>query len=240
MPYRSMSIEEFAKHVGMDAREVLKLADRGKLPGHKLGGQWRFNRAQVTEWLQQEMHKLDKARLVALEDSMTGQLGGAVDEGRMVVTELIGLEGVDLALPAKTRDSVLRELVRLASRTGLLYDPDGLLEALVERESLGSTALPCGVAIPHPRQPMPYVSAEPLICVARLPSGVAFGGKNGQLTRLFFLICCHNDRHHLQVLARLMRLLDEETIEPLAQADSPETFLKLLIAQEDKVRAHSR
>ena len=194
MPYRTMSLAEFAEHVGVDEREVRRQAERGKLPGHKLAGQWRFNRARVTEWLQQEMHTLDEGRLIAIERSMSSGQGHAVDANDAVVTDLIGLDGVEIALPARTKASVLRELVNLAERTGLLYDAKGLLEAIEQREALCSTALPCGIAIPHPRQPMPYASAEPLICVARLAGGIGFGAPDGKLTYMFFLICCHTDR----------------------------------------------
>ncbi len=58
MPYRSMSLEEFAKHVCMDARELRKMAVDGELPAHKVAGKWRFHRAHVTEWLQQRMPTL--------------------------------------------------------------------------------------------------------------------------------------------------------------------------------------
>jgi PTS system nitrogen regulatory IIA component len=51
VPYSNMSLDDFARHVGMDVREVCRLADRGTLPGQKVGGQWRFNRARVTEGL---------------------------------------------------------------------------------------------------------------------------------------------------------------------------------------------
>jgi len=227
-----MTLEDFSRHVGMDVREVRRLADRGELPGQKVGGQWRFNRARVTEWLQQEMHRFDEKRLVHLERAMGA---GASDA---LVTELIGLEGIDLELAANTKVSVLRELVGLAERTGLLYDPKGLLEALEERERLCSTALKYELAIPHPRQPMPYVSAEPMICVARLPRGVWFGSPYRELTRLFFLICCHDDRHHLRVLARLMRLLDEETVESLMEIETSEAFLQHLMKKENEVIAH--
>jgi PTS system nitrogen regulatory IIA component len=240
MPYRTMSLEEFAKHVSLDAREVRRLADRGKLPGHKVQGQWRFNRARVTEWLQQEMHKLDEGRLVALEGSMSGETAMVPGDTRLVVTDLIGMDGIDVALGAKTRPSVLRELVRLAERTGLLYDSQGLLEALQEREQLCSTALPNGVAIPHPRQPMPYVSAEPLLCVARIGQGISFGDPKGSLTRLFFLICCHEDRNHLHILARLMRILDDVTIDRLLYVDSSEDLLATLITREEAVVAAKR
>jgi PTS system nitrogen regulatory IIA component len=156
-----------------------------------------------------------------------------------VVTDLIGLDGVEIALPARTRASVLRELVKLAERTGLLYDAEGLLEAVEQREALCSTALPSGIAIPHPRQPMPYVSAEPLICVGRLESGVGFGAPDGELTRLFFLICCHTDRYHLHVLARLMRMLDEQTIDGIIRAESTEELLEILIDKEERVVART-
>ena len=158
----------------------------------------------------------------------------------MVVTDLIGLDGIDVALPAKTKASALRKLIELAGRTGLLYDREGLLEAVEQRESLCTTALPNGVAIPHPRQPMPYVSAEPLICVARLSSGIAFGARKGELTRLFFLICCHTDRDHLHVLARLMRIVDQETVDLLLEAETREELLQVLIAKEQKVAAQTK
>ena len=48
MPYRSMSLEEFAKHVCMDARDLRKMAEDGELPAHKVAGKWRFHRAHVT------------------------------------------------------------------------------------------------------------------------------------------------------------------------------------------------
>jgi PTS system nitrogen regulatory IIA component len=234
MPYRNMSLAEFARHVGMDARQVQRLADRGKLPGHKVGGQWRFNRARVTEWLQQEMHALDEARLIALERSMGRTEDGASGSNTTIVTDLIGLDGIEVNLRANTRASVLRELVGLAEQTGLLYDPKGLLNALEAREGMCSTALPNGVAVPHPRQPMEYASAEPLICVGRLSRGIGFGASSGDLTRLFFLVCCHEDRHHLRVLARLMRILDAETIENLMDAETREEVLGILIRKEEQ------
>jgi PTS system nitrogen regulatory IIA component len=239
MPYRNMTLEDFAKYVGMDAREVRRLAERGKLPAQKIGGEYRFNRARVTEWLQQEMPSLDHRQLVTLEQSLSQEADSSLDIGDMLVTSLIGLEGVDPFLPAKTKASVLRELVKLAERTGLLYDAEGLLDALEQREVMCSTALPNGVAVPHPRQPMPYVSAEPLICVARLPKGIGFGAADRKLTQLFILVCCHQDHQHLRVLARLMRLLDPLTICALYEAETSAEMLQALIDRETSVLAET-
>lgn len=233
MPFRNMSLEEFARHIGLDLREVEKLATRGKLPGERIGGRWRFNRARVTEWLQQEMPSLPEERLLQVERAMTSDNPEASEPD--FVTGLISRPGVDLCLRANSRTSILRELVALAERTGLLYDPSGLFDALVEREGMCSTALPNGVAIPHPRQPMPYVSAEPFICLARVPQGIPFGAAGGVLSHLFFLICNHDDRSHLYVLARLMRILDRETVDSLRNLDDADAGLALLMQREESL-----
>ena len=233
MPYQSMTLEDFAKHVGLDARKVQKLADRGKLPAQRVGGKWRFNRARVTEWLQQEMLTLDlnEARLQAIERAMSE--AGVRDVDQHLLTAMMSIEGIDLQLPARTKSSVLLELVTLADRTGLLWDQAGLLSALQQREALCPTGLPNGIAIPHPRQPMPYASAEPIVCFARVSKGIAFGSPYGGLTDLFFLICCHDDRQHLHVLARLVRMLDDDFVEVLREVEEPEQALAVLIEREE-------
>lgn len=233
MPYSNLSLEDFARYVGLHVEEVRKLADRGKLPGQKVGGQWRFNRARITEWLQQEIPAYDHDRLMELEQALSHP--DNPPEESIIVTDLLGLEGVETTLPANTKASLLRELVALAERTGLLYDREGLLDAIQQREEMCPTALPNGVAIPHPRQPMPYVSAEPLICAARSTRGIPFGSTRGPQTTLFFLICCHDDRHHLRVLARLMRILDADTVATLMQTEDREEFLQTLIDKEEAV-----
>ena len=233
MPYRNMSLEEFAAHVGMDARKVRKLADRGRLPGRKISGEWRFNRVRVTEWLQQEMPTLHEQRLIEVERAMGS--GDASDDRALLVTDLIGVEGIDLQLPAKTKGSVLRKLVTLVDRTGLLWDQKGLFAAVEQREQMCSTALPNGVAIPHPRQPLAHATADPVICFARVTAGIAFGAAGRKLTDLFFLICNHDDRYHLRVLARLMRMIDEDTLDTLRTVESSEEALDALIRSEREV-----
>jgi PTS system nitrogen regulatory IIA component len=228
-----MNLEDFARHIGMPLPEVVRLAERGKLPCEKVGGRWRFNRARVTEWLQERMPTLNEDRLLAIERAMASD----DPEGRTthIVTGLMSVDGIDMAVRAGSRSSVLRELVALAERTDLLYDKEGLLDAVNAREDMCSTALPNGVAIPHPRQPMPYASAEPFICLARAPQGVPFGSPDGVLTYLFFLICSHEDRQHLQILARLVRILDKDTVDALRETTADDEALALLIRREEQV-----
>jgi PTS system nitrogen regulatory IIA component len=102
---------------------------------------------------------------------------------------------------------VLEELVAVAERSWQVYDPQAILQALKQREEMGSTALESGVAIPHPRRPLPNAVGESIIAYGRTTTGIPFGGPHGILTDIFFLVCCQDDRTHLRVLARLSRLL---------------------------------
>lgn len=226
MPFGNMSLPELAKHLGIDARELQRWAEKGRLPGMMVGGQWRFNKAEMLDWVQSELHNLDQRHLRELEKVMSGS------EDR-IISRMLPPLGVEMNLPARSRDSLLRELVALADRTGLLYDREGLLAALQEREELCSTALPKGLAIPHPRRPLPYAFAEPLICVARVPSGLPFSAPDGRLTDLFVLVCCLDERSHLSCLARLAMMFSNTNLaDELRDTDDRTSALARLISAE--------
>jgi PTS system nitrogen regulatory IIA component len=128
-------------------------------------------------------------------------------EADVPLTRLIPAGAVSAALPARTRSSVIDAMSQLAAGTGHLWDARQMAEAVRARESLHPTALDIGVALLHPRRPMPSILAEPLIALGKTPAGIPFGGERGSLTDVFFLICSVSDVGHLHTLARLSRLL---------------------------------
>lgn len=226
MPYRNMSLEELARHIGMDARLVRKMAEKGTLPGQMVGGEWRFNRAQLLDWLQREMHTLDPVHVRNLERAMR-----EADSNRIISAHL-ALAGIDLNLPARSRASVLRELVRLAERTGLVYDAAEIITMLEEREALSPTALPRGLAFPHPRRPLAYATAESLVCLGRVRAGIPFGAPDGRLTDLFVLVCATDERQHLGILARLAMMFSTDLPDRLRELESPAEALELILETE--------
>ena len=226
MPYRNMTLAEIAKHIGMDAREVKRLADRGVLPGRLIGGQWRFNRIQMLDWLQREMHTLDRRHIQNLDRAMSRT------DDETIVSNLLATEAIDMELPARSRPSVLRELVSLAERSGLVHHRAEIIDALEQREALVSTALPGGIAFPHPRRPLAYATAEPLLCLARVPAGIPYGAPDGRLTDLFVLVCCHNERQHLLALARLALLFNSALPQTLREVDNAEEALHAVLDTE--------
>lgn len=46
-----LSVEDVAKRFGVNPTTVYRLAQRGALPGFKVGVQWRFSRAMLESWV---------------------------------------------------------------------------------------------------------------------------------------------------------------------------------------------
>ena len=165
------------------------------------------------------MHDLDRERLRGIEKGVSRHHG--MPENEMMIWPLVPLNGVVYPLKATSRDSVIRNLVKVADDAGLVYAKDELLTEIKSREDLCTTALIPGVALPHPRHPLPYDIAQSFIIVGLTASGVPYGAKDGSQTRLFFLICCKDDRTHLHVLSRIGGMLhDPSAIEALLTAQS--------------------
>lgn len=203
MSHETMDIEQLASYLQRDARDLNKLANRGQLPGRKVGGEWRFARVEINHWLEGQLHGYDDEQLTAVESSGSAP----APAGEPVIAVLLSEACMAVPLTAKTKKSVLREMVQLAGQSWQVYDPPAILSAIEQREEMASTAMPNGVAIPHLHRPLPSALGDSVIAYGRTFSGIPFGAEYGGLTDIYFLVLSHDDQTHMRVLARLARLL---------------------------------
>jgi nitrogen PTS system EIIA component len=218
-------IERLAAYLHLDPVQVAKLADRGRMPGRKVGGQWRFSPATIHHWLEERMGLSTDDELKQMETALHSPPGGIVED-QVSLSEMLPLEAIAVPLDARTRQSVIGSMCDLAAQTHWLWDVPKMSEAVRIREDLCPTALDNGAALLHPRRPLPAILDRPFLALGRTARGIPFGGAKDTLTDIFFLILSIEDRGHLKVLARLSRLL----------ADA--TFLAELRQAEDAWSAH--
>ncbi|HRX81677.1 MAG: PTS sugar transporter subunit IIA [Planctomycetaceae bacterium] len=221
MAHEDFDIDSLAVYLHLTPPQVAKMADRGNLPGRKVGGHWRFAQAEIHHWLEERIGASGESELIEVEGVLQSAAEKTSDEV-IAIASMLPLEAIEVPLSARTRNSVVNSMVGLAARTGLLWDPEKMAEAVRLRETLHPTALDNGVALLHPRRPMPTVLAEPVLALGRTSSGIPFGGPRGMLTDIFFLICSIDDRGHLRTLARLSRLVgDPEFLTALRESATP-------------------
>ena len=110
MGQEMMDLEQLATYLQRDVREVTKMASRGYLPGRKVSGQWRFAQAEINHWIETQMHAYTEQELAALETA-----GNRTDDQEILIGALLSEPTIAVPLPATTRASVLKELVRSES-----------------------------------------------------------------------------------------------------------------------------
>lgn len=210
MPAGDFDVASLAAYLHVSPQQVLRLVQRDKLPGRRVAGQWRFSRAEIHRWLEKSIGLADDKELQEMEGllnrSAASQTGDPSQEPQSL-SELMPKNLIAIPLPAKTKESVIRDIVDLAVDTGWLWDGAKMVAAVKAREDLHPTALDNGVALLHPRRPLPSILGRAFVAFARTSRGIPFGNSAGVLTDLFFLLCSLSDRAHLQTLARLSRLL---------------------------------
>lgn len=206
MPSQDFDADSLARYLHISPAQVTRLADRGSVPGRKIGGDWRFSKAEIHHWLEERIGAAGEEDLQHVQDLLDEAAEGN-EPVTVTISELLIPEAIAIPLAARTRSSVIKSMVELAANTGLLWDAAEMAEAVEAREKLHPTALDNGVAMLHPRRPLPHILAQPLLALGRTASGIPFGSASGQLTDVFFLVCSIDDSQHLRTLARLSRLI---------------------------------
>lgn len=226
------TLDELAEDLGRDRREVERLANRGRIPGHKRSGEWQFHSAEISQWLEREMREYSDSQLADVERTQHSE---SIDPD-LPVASLLDVQTVQVPLEARTKRSVLESLVEVAGRTWKIWEPSAVLKAVQEREELMSTAFDQGVSIPHPRQPLPDSLEDSVLAFGRTLSGIPFGAPNNSLTDLFFLLVCRDSRTHLHVLARLGRMIQRpEFLHALREAPDSQSAFDIIAAEDERI-----
>jgi nitrogen PTS system EIIA component len=235
MPYRVYTPEEVARYLHLTRADLDRLVKAQDIPFEKRGDRLLFRKVEIDTWASRRIFGL-KGRGLAEYHQKTSHDAYPTLHSQAVMPDLVRPEFINAALPAKTRSSAVREMVRLAERTGRVAEAKALLVSLEARETLCSTGLPGGLALLHPRYPDPDLFNAPLIAVGRSVQDIPFGAPDGEATRLFFLIGCTDDVLHLHLLARLCLMAQKTALlEQLRISPDAESMYQSIISAEQAV-----
>lgn len=232
MSRETLTLKQAAEHVHLSANELKHVAQRGEIAASERGGEWYFEHRALDEWAQRNL-------LAARPRDLQAQHRAMMDEHRRdhktnwCVADLFAPAAIDLALRAKAKAGILRDMTDLADRSELVYDVDGLFKELVAREEAAPTAIGELIALLHPRFHDPYMFAESFIAYGRSERPVFFGAPNGEGTQHFFLICSTDHQAHLHILARLAMLAHgTDLVQRLGEATDAEGVIAAVRACE--------
>lgn len=188
-----LTVRDVAGLLNISEKTVYRWIDERKLPGYRLSGQYRFNRAELMEWATSNRINVSP-RIFEEPESASGplpELSDALERGG-IYYRLIGTDK-----PTALKSVV--EVLRLPEEV----DREFLFQVLLAREALESTGVGDGIAIPHVRNPIVLHVPAPLVTLCFLETPVDFGSLDGQPVVALFTLISPTVKAHLHLLSRL-------------------------------------
>jgi PTS system nitrogen regulatory IIA component len=212
-----LTVREVSKLLNVSEYRVTHWIKQRGLPAQYVGGQYRFNRAELLEWATANQIKVSHELFEHLENG---------DEPVPSVTEALEAGGIFRDLRAADKEEALRALVRVLPLPAGI-DRELILRLYLAREACASTAIGGGIALPHVRNPMVLHVDRPLVTLCFLEKPIDFGALDGRPVQILFSLICPTVRSHLQMLSRLSYAVhDERFRETVLRRGQPEEILR--------------
>ena len=220
--------EDVAKLLTVSKQTIDRLIEEGNLPAYTLGGELRFNRSEIENWIV-KTSSVEKDILPfgeeIIECSPWQQFGlyRAIHKGDVIINT-----------SATTKEEVIKDtMITISER--LSFDPEVVIDLLLERENLMSTALSNGIAVPHTREFL-LEGLFDAVVVVYPKEAINWCSLDGKpVHTLFFLFAC-DDKRHLNLLAKIAHFSSlDESMELIQSKPSKVELLDYIKKWETKI-----
>ena len=152
----------------------------------------------------------------------------------MKIQDLLRKDVMLLDLQATEKTAVIEEMIKSLVDHGYVTDFEIFKEGILARESLTSTGLGDGIAMPHSKN---SAVKEATVLFAKSNKGVDYESLDGQPTDLFFMIAAPEGANdtHLAALAELSQyLMKDGFADKLRKVSSPDEVIALFDQTSEK------
>jgi len=151
----------------------------------------------------------------------------------MKICEILNKDSIVADLKSTNKNGVIKELSQAIAKT-TNANPDHIATVLMERETLGSTGIGGGIAIPHGK-----LNAVESVTVGFGLSreGVEYDALDNRPVHIFFLLLTpeNSTGDHLKVLAQISKLLKKTQFkEGLRNATCLDEIYNIILEQDEE------
>lgn len=229
----ALKLEEAAAMLGVSSDTVRRWSRQGMLGVRMPTGEFTFDAKELRHWARN--HGLSIRPIPGF-----GAAGKGAQSSSPIATTQPFLGALQRGcilkeVEGQSPEEVLHGLVGSAPLAPEV-DRKSLLEQLLQRESLTSTGLGDGVALPHPRTPSTQLARECVVVLAMLKQNVDWQALDGKPVHTVILLLSPTPAQHLRILSHIAFLLrDPEFSELLASRPEPDLILDRISGNEPKV-----
>ncbi|MFZ4100145.1 MAG: PTS sugar transporter subunit IIA [Chlamydiia bacterium] len=217
-----LKIKDVAELLKVSEKTIRRWLQSGKIPAYRLNHQYRFSRLEIQNWvLANRLQRQEERRPEPPTES------GNTGHQTFSLLRAMTRGGVHHNIPGRTKAEVIRHTMqRLAERLDL--DAELVSNLLLERESMMTTALNNGLAVPHTRDFL-LPGGEEAIAVVYPAEPVPYDALDRQPVFCLFFLFAHNDKEHLRLLAKLAHFCGQAPlVAQLAERPTPRETLELI------------
>ncbi len=215
-----LKIKDIVDLLNVNEKTIHQWIKEKKIPYHNINHQYRFNRAEITEWIL--IHKVEfSSSLIKL---------GLAD--RYSLIPMFEKGGIINNVPGSNNKDVLKNAsANILIPAGL--SAEEILDSLLNREDLMSTAIGKGIALPHPRNPIITNPNNASITICYLHKPVDFSALDGQPVHTLIILLTASPKMHLEVLSKISYLYQDEKFRKLLNdRKDRETILNFIKIKE--------
>lgn len=189
-----LCLKDIQKLLNVSEKTVYRWIREKKIPAYRISHQYRFNRAEINEWILKNR--------IPVSDSLL-DLGLTKRPSSLAL--LLRRGGVFGEIRGDAVAEVIRNTIA-AIPTPPEVDKERICASLIAREELMSTALGHGVAIPHPRTPLISDIDHESLAICYLEHPVDFLSIDREPVGTLLVLFSANAKHHLEALSKISSL----------------------------------
>jgi nitrogen PTS system EIIA component len=225
-----LTVRDVAGIFNISEKTVFNWIKHRNLPAYHVDEEYRFSRSELLEWASSTQTDVT-SEIINAAPGQDPLLMPRLDEALQAGGVNYGVGGTD-------KTSVLDAVVQALHLPGET-DRSFLYQVLLSRESLGSTGIGDGIAIPHVRNPIVLQIPGSMISLCYLEQAVDFGALDGQPVSILFTLISPTVRTHLNLLSKLSYALSDARFKTIIkQQASRSQILAEARRIEEKLPAH--
>jgi nitrogen PTS system EIIA component len=207
-----LTVKETSVLFEVDENIVFSWIREKGLPAYRIMNQFRINSEKAFEWAAVNGIRISPVFINAAFKSQ---------DAMPSLSDTVSLGGIYYGLDGVTVNDILTSAVNVMPLPDSV-EKEFLLQMLIARESMGSTGVGDGIAIPHPRNPIVLSIDRPVVAVVFPAQPIDFKAIDNKPVVVFFVLISHTVRAHLHLLSRIAFTIQNPAVKRLLHDKAPQ------------------